>query len=465
MDSRIQRFFDEIKNKKISVIGIGVSHSDLISRLRERGAVVTAHDKRTREQLGEALCNNFEAQGIRLSLGEGYLDQIDADIVLRTPGMQFHYPLLEGLRKKGVVVTSEMELFFDLCPCRTIAVTGSDGKTTTTTLIAEMLREAGHKVHLGGNIGRPLMPIVQDIRPQDFAVVELSSFQLISMRKSPDVAVVTNITPNHLDIHKDMQEYINAKCNILWHQGAFSRTVLGVDNALAASLSPIVRGEEVSFSIKQPVRRGAYLGTDGILYFTENGRTTKIMPAAEIKLPGMHNTANYLAAICAVWGYVDLEAIRNVAAEFCGVEHRLEPVRELHGVRYYNDSIATSPTRTIAGLDSFDQKLIIIAGGYDKKIPFEPLVPKLLEKVKLLILTGDTADRIEAAVKAHTDYDPNALGIIRAENLADAVQKAYCAAQAGDVVSLSPACASFDAYPNFEARGRHFKELVKGLEG
>lgn len=464
MDSRIQHFFDEIKGKKISLIGIGVSHSDLISRLRDRGAKVTACDKRSREQIGEAICNNFEAQDIELHLGDNYLVGLDgADIVLRTPGMRFHDPVLENLRENGVVVTSEMELFFDLCPCKTIAVTGSDGKTTTTTLIAEILKEAGNRVHLGGNIGRPLMPIVQDIRENDFAVAELSSFQLISMRRSPDIAVITNITPNHLDMHKDMQEYVNAKLNILRHQGAFSRTVLGVDNDIAASLGSEVRGQKFEFSVKRPVRTGAYLGEDGIIYMSVNGKVTKIMHANEIKIPGMHNVENYLAAICAVWGYVDIEAIYNVAVEFGGVEHRIELVRKLDGVKWYNDSIATTPTRTIAGLDSFDQKLIIIAGGYDKKIPFEPLVPKLMEKVKLLILTGVTADKIEAAVRAYPGYDPAQLAIVRAQDLADAVRVAHESAKSGDVVSLSPACASFDAYPNFEARGRHFKELVNAL--
>ena len=463
MDSRVQRFFQEIKSKKISVIGVGVSNTDLISRLRDYGAQVTAHDRRTREQLGAALCDNFEAQGIRLCLGEGYLDRIDADMVLRTPGMPFHHPVLEELRRRGVAVTSEMELFFDLCPCRTIGVTGSDGKTTTTTLVSEMLKEAGHRVHVGGNIGRPLMPLVRDIRDRDFAVAELSSFQLISMRRSPDVAVITNITPNHLDIHKDMREYVEAKLNIMDHQNAFSRTVLGVDNDICAQLTGRVRGRLFEFSAKHPVETGAFLGEDGALYFSMNGARKKLLHANEIRLPGMHNVENYLAAICAVWGEVDEDAIYNVAVEFAGVEHRIELVRELDGVRWYNDSIATTPTRTIAGLDSFDQKLILIAGGYDKHIPYEPLAPKLLEKAKLLILLGATADKIEAAVTGCEGYDPALLPIVRADDLADAVQKAAAAAKPGDVVSLSPASASFDSYPNFEARGRHFKELVRGL--
>lgn len=462
MDSRIQHFFDEIKGKKVSVLGIGISHSDLISRLRDRGARITAHDKRSREQLGEALCNNLEAQDVKLCLGPDYLKNIDAQIVLRTPGMPFHSPVLDDLRNNGVVVTSEMELFFDLCPCKTIGITGSDGKTTTTTLISEILKEGGKRVHVGGNIGRPLFPVVQDIRPNDFSVAELSSFQLISMRKSPDVAIITNITPNHLDIHKDMDEYVAAKRNIMLHQGAFSRTVLGVDNETVAAFAKDVRGQLFEFSLNHPVRTGAFLGGDGIIYASVNGRKTKIMHAGEISLPGTHNIANCLAAICAVWGYVDLEAIVNVCMEFTGVEHRIEFVRELNGVKWYNDSIATSPTRTIAGLEAFEQPIILLAGGYDKKIPFEPLAPKILEHVKTLILMGNTAGKLEAAVTSCEGYHgiPN---IIQSKNMEDAVCKAANVAQEGDIVSLSPACASFDAYPNFEERGHHFKKLVNRL--
>lgn len=462
MDSRIQQFFDEIKGKKVSVLGIGISHADLISRLRDRGAKITAHDKRSREQLGEALCANLEAQDVTLRLGPDYLKDIDAQIVLRTPGMPFHSQILEDLRLNGVVVTSEMELFFDLCPCKTIGVTGSDGKTTTTSLIAEILKEAGKRVHVGGNIGRPLFPVVQDIRPHDFAVAELSSFQLISMRQSPDVSVITNITPNHLDIHKDMAEYVDAKRNIFQHQGAFSRTVLGVDNPTVAEFAKEVRGQLFEFSLNHPVRTGAYLGGDGIIYVSVNGKKKKVMHAGEISLPGMHNIANCLAAICAVWGYVDMEAIVNVAMEFTGVEHRIEFVRELNGVKWYNDSIATSPTRTIAGLEAFEQPVILLAGGYDKQIPFTPLAPKVVEHVKKLVLMGATAEKIEHAVQSCEGYQGTP-EIIHAKNMEDAIRKAAAIAEPGDIVSLSPACASFDVYPNFEERGRHFKSLVNQL--
>ena len=370
MDSRVKSFLEKIKGKKIALVGVGVSHRRLAGMLAEKGAKVTVLDRREKEALGNTyteLCG----KGVSFCLGEHYLDYLtDFDCILRTPGMKFHLPELEEARRKGVAVTSEMELFFDLCPAPILAVTGSDGKTTTTSVIAEMLRAEGKAVHLGGNIGRALLPEIEEIGPEDFAVVELSSFQLISMRKSPRVAVVTNVAPNHLDMHKDMQEYISAKKNIFLHQNAFSRTVLNLDNDITAAFSEEVRGQAVFFSRKQVPENGAFLNGQGMICYNENGNTTEIMPQEIIRIPGTHNVENYLAAISAVWGYVSPTTIVKVAEEFGGVEHRIEFVRELDGVKYYNDSIATSPTRTIAGLRSFKQKIIIIAGGYDKHIPF-----------------------------------------------------------------------------------------------
>lgn len=463
MDSRVKSFFDEIKGKRAALVGVGVSHRRLAGILAEKGAKVTVLDRREKDALKDAY-EELSGKGVAFRLGERYLENLtDFDFILRTPGMKYHLPELEEARRKGVAVTSEMELFFDLCPAPVIAVTGSDGKTTTTSVIAEMLRAEGKTVHLGGNIGRALLPEIEKIRPEDFAVVELSSFQLISMRKSPKVAVVTNVAPNHLDMHKDMQEYIDAKKNIFLHQNAFSRTVLNLDNDITAAFSEEVRGQAVFFSRKQAPENGAYLNAQGIICYNENGRTSEIMPQETIRIPGTHNVENYLAAISAVWGYVFSETIIKVAREFGGVEHRIEFVRELDGVKYYNDSIATSPTRTIAGLRSFRQKMIIIAGGYDKHIPFEPLVPVLLERVKVLVLTGDTAQKIEETIRKSPDYTPEALTILHAETMEEAVQKARESAGGGDVVSLSPACASFDRYPNFEARGRHYKEIVNSL--
>ena len=351
-----------------------------------------------------------------------------------------------------------------MCPCEIFAVTGSDGKTTTTTIISEMLKASGRTVHLGGNIGRPLLPIIEQVKFDDVAVVELSSFQLISMRESPDVAVVTNLAPNHLDIHKDMAEYIDAKKNILLHQNAFSRTVLNLDNEITKGFANTVRGDVFLFSRQKRCQRGAWVSEDGTIFMSWNGTTTELMKKSDIRIPGNHNVENYLAAICAVWGYVTPEQMRDVAKTFGGVEHRSEFVREVNGVRYYNDSIASSPTRTASGtLSLYDQKIIIIAGGYDKKIPFDELGPIIVDKVKILILLGNTADKIEEAVKKSSAYFEGNPKIIRVSSMEEAVNAAYQNAEKGDIVSMSPACASFDLYPNFAARGNHFKELVRKL--
>lgn len=458
----IECFFREIRHKKIGLIGVGVSHTQLIHMLAQKGCDLTVYDKRSVEEIGDAAAGLREL-GVRFVTGEDYLERLDVDVLFRTPGMYFLDPRLTELRKSGMVITSEMEIFFQLCPCKTIAVTGSDGKTTTTTLISEMLKEQGRRIHLGGNIGKALLPVIEEIHPEDVAVVELSSFQLLSMRRSPDIAVITNVAPNHLDVHGTMEEYEGAKRNILLHQGAFSRAVLNLDNEITRLYEPLVRGECLWFSLERKPRAGGWLDGDGVLKMRYRGKDIPLFQRDRIRLPGIHNTANYLAAITAVWEMAKLPAIQKVAETFGGVEHRIEFVRELNGVRWYNDSIATSPTRTIAGLDSFDQKLIIIAGGYDKKIPFEPLAPRLVDKVKVLILTGPTAGLIESAVRSCPDFHPEEMSILHAENLEQAVDLACRAARPGDVVSLSPACASFDAFPNFEARGRRFKELVQAL--
>ena len=464
MPVSISRFFDDLRRRQFVFIGVGVSHTMLIEKFLEKGIRVTVCDRRSAEQMGETYSRLLE-KGARFRLGDGYLEALDdADVIFRTPGMYFNSPALSEARKKGKVVTSEMECFFDLCPCKIYAVTGSDGKTTTTTLISKMLEAQGKRVWLGGNIGKALLPEIEEIREEDAAVVELSSFQLISMRRSPDVAVITNVAPNHLDVHKDMQEYIDSKKNLYRHQGAFSRTVLNLDNEITRSFAPEVRGELSWFSRREVPENGAFLGEDGMLYAVRHGKKIPLLKKEEILLPGMHNVENYLAAIAALEGEVDPEQIISIAKTFGGVEHRIERVRELDGVTWYNDSIATSPTRTIAGLDSFGQKIIIIAGGYDKKIPYEPLAPKIIEKVKVLVLMGATGPKIEAAVRACEGFEGSGLIIEHADNMEEAVAKARSLAVSGDIVSLSPASASFDKYPNFEARGQHFKSIVNSLK-
>ncbi len=462
MDNRIYDFMTSLKDKKIALIGIGRSNLPLISLFSSYGAEVTACDRRSFEELGEN-AKLAQDSGACLSLGDKYLDDLDVDIVLRTPGMKYYLDKLVEFRTNGVVVTSEMELFFDLCPCKIIAVTGSDGKTTTTTIISEILKKAGKTVHIGGNIGKPLLPDIEKIKSTDIAVVELSSFQLISMRKSPDIAIVTNIEPNHLDIHKDMQEYVESKKNVIAHQNAFSITILNQDNMLSNSFSDDVRGELRKFSKSEPVYNGCYLNGGDIVY-SEFGVETRIMSAKEIKIPGMHNVDNFMTAISAVWGLVDIDSIVDVAKTFGGVQHRAEFVRELDGVRYYNDSIASSPTRTSSGtLSLYDDKILLICGGYDKNLDYTDLGSKICDTVKHLILLGDTADKIEKAVKDSAKFADCGINIVRASSMEDAVKKARGLARNGDVVSLSPASASFDMYKDFEQRGNHFKELVNAL--
>lgn len=462
--NKAEQFFNNIKDKKVAFIGTGVSHNDLIKLFLKKGISVTVCDKKTEDKMGE-IHAELKSLGAHFSLGENYLDEIFcSDIVFRTPGMYFNNPALKKARDMGIIVTSEMEVFFDLCPCKIYGVTGSDGKTTTTTLISEFFSAEGKNVHKGGNIGKALLPIIEDISIDDVAAVELSSFQLISMRKSPDVAVITNIAPNHLDVHGTMEEYIDSKKNLITHQNAFSKTVLNLDNETTKGLVNLVRGKLAMFSRTSIPECGAFLNEDRMLCYNDYGTITEIMDMNDIRLPGIHNVENYLTAISAVWGEVSIENMIKVAKEFNGVEHRIEFVRELDGVKYYNDGIATNPTRVIAGLYSFEQKLIVIAGGYDKKIPFDPLAKPINDRVKVLILMGATADKIQKVVTEYEGYDENNLKIIRVETMEEAVDTARKIAVLGDVVTLSPACASFDLYLNFEARGQHFKRLVNELK-
>ena len=462
----IEQLQNLIKGKKVAFIGAGVSHKRCIEQFVELGAQVTLCDqKKSLEDFG-AYAHTLRRLHVRLSLGEHYTDGFAGqDIIMRTPGYEYYKPELQAALQGGTKVTSEVELFFELCPCEIVAVTGSDGKTTTTTLISKMFEAAGRKVFLGGNIGAALLPQLADVTPEAVAVVELSSFQLISMRVSPKVAVVTNVTPNHLDHHKDMQEYIDAKRNILLWQVPPCRAVLGFENEISRGMQKDCKGEQVWFTRLHETDKGAFLReSDDTLCYAENGVVTPILPRAEVKLRGLHNVENLLAAIAAVWGRVPVEAMRQVGSTFTGVEHRIEPVRTLDGVTYYNDSIASSPTRTIAGLRSFNQKIILIAGGYDKKIPYEPLAPEILAHVKTLVLMGATGPRIEAAVRGCAGFDESALTILHADSMQHAVELARGAARPGDVVSLSTASASFDLYPNFEVRGRDYKNIVNNLK-
>ena len=458
-----ESYLATLRGKQVAVIGIGVSNIPLIKLFLKKGIAVTACDKCEREAYdNQPLLLELEALGATLHMGAGYLDDLTQDVIFRSPGIRPDIPAFEQAKANGAVITSEMEVFFHVCPCKTIAVTGSDGKTTTTTIIAKLLEAAGYHVHLGGNIGRPLLPDIESIQPNDLAVLELSSFQLMTMDTSADIAVVTNLAPNHLDVHKGMEEYIAAKKNIFLYQNAQQKVVLNRDNDITHSFVPEAKGQVTLFSRQNPLDEGVVL-EDGVICVKKDGNTRKVLPIADILLPGVHNIENYEAAIGAVDGLVPDEIIRKFAATFGGVEHRIELVRELHGVKYYNDSIASSPSRTMAGLRSFSQKVILIAGGYDKHIPYDVLGPDLVAHVKAMVLTGATAPKIQAAAEQAPGYDPQALPIYTTDDFADAVHKAVELAQPGDIVILSPASASFDKFKNFMVRGDTFKDLIRAL--
>lgn len=455
-------YVESIKAKRIAVIGIGVSNLPLLELLLHHSCDVTAHDLRTREQMGDE-ADRLEAMGAKLRLGPGYLENLEEDLIFRTPGLMPFDPHLAAAKARGSEITSEMEVFLKLCPCKVIAITGSDGKTTTSTIISELLKAAGYRVHLGGNIGNPLLCETPDIQPEDIAVLELSSFQLHSMCCCPDVAVITNLTPNHLDKHKGFQDYIDAKRRITERQNESCRLILNLDDEHSAYYAASSQAQKAWFSDRQEIREGAML-RDGVLYRVHEGCSRAVLPASEIHLPGEHNVLNYLAAFAAVEGMVPDEICAQVARSFAGVEHRLETVRVLNGVRYINDSIGTSPTRTIAGLRALKTKPIVIAGGYDKQIPFDELGDELCQRAKALYLTGATAGKIRDAVLASPHYAESALPIYMEADFRQTVLDAAAAAEEGDIVLLSPACAAFDRFKNFAERGKAFKAIVMALE-
>ena len=455
----LEQYIQSIQNYSIAVVGIGISNLPLIELLCRHHCDVTACDRRTREQLG-AEAERLSEMGAKLILGEHYLDDLSQDLIFRTPGLMPFDSHLQAARQKGSVITSEMEVFFSLCPCRIIAVTGSDGKTTTTTLISELLKAAGCKVHLGGNIGKPLLCELPSISAEDVVVLELSSFQLHSMDCRPDTAVITNISPNHLDKHKDYQDYIDAKSSIFVHQRADDRLILMADDPLTPYYSSIAGSTISFFSDCREVSKGCVC-KDGVLSYVDGKHSVPIMRADEIRIPGQHNIRNVLAAFEAVRGEVPLNICRQVAMTFPGVPHRLEEIRVLDGVTYINDSIASSPSRTIAGLHAVRTKPIILLGGYDKKIPFDHLGDEICQLSKAAVVCGATADSIYRAILSSENY--NGLPVYLTRNLEQSVKLAHLIAESGDIVVLSPACASFDAFRNFEERGLFFRKLVMSL--
>lgn len=455
--NKLDEFKYNVAGKNITVIGIGISNLPLIKYLVSLGANVTACDRRSAEDLGENY-TELEKLGVKFNLGDGYLNNLSGDMIFKTPGMRYDVPELLKAKENGSIVTSEMEVFFEVCPSHIIAVTGSDGKTTTTTLIHKMMTDAGYKTWLGGNIGNPLLTDTEKMKENDWVILELSSFQLHTMRKSPEIAVITNISPNHLDMHKDYKEYIDAKKNIMIYQNEGDTLIVNADNQVTADI-----GKSANGAVKYFSRNGmADVYLDGNII--KRG-IVEILNIKDIKIPGMHNVENYMAAIAAVSGLVSKDVIVNVAKTFGGVEHRIELVRTLDGVKYYNSSIDSSPNRTINTLRVFPNKVIMIAGGKDKGIPYDEIGPALAEHVKVLILIGATSDKIQEALDAEINKTGNGkdIEVIRATSYEDAVNTARSKAHDGDVVLLSPASTSFDMFRNFEERGNLFKKIVNEL--
>ena len=460
----LDAYLASLQGKKVAVLGIGVSNTPLIRLLCRAGLDVTARDRAPREKFDAGRLEELEALGAKLVLGEGYLDGLTGSgVIFRTPGLRPDLPQLEAACAAGAEITSEMEVFFQVCPAALIAVTGSDGKTTTTTITAGLLEAAGKRVYVGGNIGTPLLDRAGEMRETDFAVLELSSFQLMTMKQSPHIAVVTNLAPNHLDVHRSMEEYVDAKRNILRFQSASDRVVLNLDNEITRGFAGDTAGQVRFFSFREEPPGDGVFYRDGAIWRKDARGERPVLRREDILLPGDHNVENYMAAIAAVGDLVPAEVLQSYARSFGGVEHRIELVRELDGVRWYNDSIASSPSRTMAGLRSFKEKVILIAGGYDKHIPYDVLGQDLVEHVKRMYLTGDTAPSIRAAAENAPGYSPGNPEIVDCASLREAVDAAHMSAKPGDVVLMSPASASFDRFKNFMERGNVFKEMVNKL--
>lgn len=458
MKKDFKEFKEYIYKKKVGVVGIGVSNIPLINFLVKLGAEVTGFDKKNEEELGE-IATEFKNKGVKLELGENYLDNLTGfEVVFKTPSMRIDSDALMKVKEEGAYITSEMEEFVRYCKAKIYAITGSDGKTTTTTIVSKILQQQGYKTWVGGNIGTPLFAQIEEIKEDDRVVLELSSFQLMTMNLPIDIGVCTNLAPNHLDMHKDMQEYIDAKKNIFLYQEPKDLLILNRENEITYSFKSEAKGHVKEFSSKREIKDGSYY-KDGILYL--EGK--EVCKKEDIVIKGMHNVENYLAAFIATKEDVSIENMKKVAENFNGVEHRCELVRELDGVKYYNDSIASSPTRTLAGLKAFNKKVILIAGGYDKHLEFEPLANEGYPYIKELILLGETKNKIKDVFLELEKSKGIKINISEVSSLEEAVNKARSLAQANDIVTLSPACASFDMFPNFMIRGNKFKEIVNRL--
>ena len=468
---------DKFHNKRCRILGFARSNKPLVTMLVDAGAIVTVHDK-NEGIVNEPDYKEYAERGVEFILGEDYLSSgLCADYIFRSPGFRPDLDEMVEAVKNGAVLSSEMELFFEICPCKIIGITGSDGKTTTTTLthlfLEEEFKNTNRRAYVGGNIGAPLLPLAFEMKEDDVAVVELSSFQLQTMRRSPSRALITNVTPNHLNWHTDMQEYIDAKCNIFANEGA-EMLVLNAENEITRGIAEKSELKLTCFSSKRESHNDvvpagkkdarAIYEKDGVIVIDDGKSVTPVINTEDIILPGRHNVENYMSAIALTDGLVSRENVNKVAKSFRGVEHRLEFVRELDGVKYYNSSIDSSPTRTAAALGALKVKPIIICGGSEKGVAFDTLAVDLCTRTKAVVLTGQSAQNILSEIEKCPLYDSARLTVKHISDFDEAVKTAAALSESGDIVLLSPACASFDRFKDFAHRGNYFKELVNNLK-
>ncbi len=463
INKKLEEFNEFIKFRKIAIIGLGVSNLPLLDYLYEKKAKVTVFDNRNIDGISKEIMDKITSYGFEFSFGEDSLKNLKGfNLIFRSPSCLPTTKELQEEANNGAIVTTEIEMLMEMAPCRIVGVTGSDGKTTTTSLIRSILKNAGYNVYLGGNIGTPLFTRLGEMKPEDILVLELSSFQLMGMKVSPDIAVITNITPNHLNIHKDYEEYIDAKKNIFKYQNENGILVLNYDNEITRNCGKEANGKVIYFSSKQKLEDG-YIVDEGVIKECQDKVRKHILDTKTVNLRGTHNFENIATAIAATRTLVDIDVAIKSVQEFLPVEHRLELIREIDNVKWYNDSVSSSPTRTIAGLKSFDEEIVLIAGGYDKNLDYTPLAKPIVEKVKNLILIGQTSGKIFECVKQELENQGKELPIYMCDNLEKTVEIAKKVAKEGQVVLFSPASASFDMFKNFADRGEKFKKIVNSL--
>lgn len=463
MNQKLEEFNEYIRFRRVAIIGLGVSNLPLLKYFYEKKAKVTVFDSREIDKIPKEIMDQITEYSMEFSFGDNYLSKLhDFNVIIRSPSCLPTIPELEREANRGALVTTEIELFMKMCPCKMIGVTGSDGKTTTTTLISEIVKAGGYKCHTGGNIGTPLFTRLEEVEEKDIVVLELSSFQLMGMEVSPDIAVITNISPNHLNVHKDYEEYIEAKKNIFEFQNEEGILITNYDNEITREASLQAKGKVIYFSSNEILDNGYVVDGDTIKQCTDKLRK-HLINTEEIAIRGKHNYENICAAIAATETLVSKDLAINVCKNFKGVEHRIEFLREINGVKWYNDSASSTPTRTISGLNSFNEKIVLIAGGANKNLDYTPIAKPIVDKVSTLILMGETSEDIFNVVEEEQERQNKKIKILICSNLNQAVILAKRNAMPGQVVLFSPASTSFDMFKNMYDRGNQFKEIVSKI--